>query len=193
MSGAHVSDIESLRTLRAGLIVFADEVRQALNEVDALAAKAAQTISLEMIPHWTTQVRLGHDVWHLAKGDLMRMQTSFTSDHPTCVEQRGKIQKAKAAYEHAQQTLAQLKTLAIELERRVTIYKGQTQACQDLVHRQMPLASATLERYVRVLEEYRQIGLPVQALETLEVLGKDDGAGASDDDDGASAKLGGDQ
>lgn len=166
MSQARVNSIDALRQLRAALIVFSERAQSALGEVDSEAQRAIMRLRLEAGPRWAKRLRERQDELVAAKSELIRRQASFSSDNPTCIEQRKIVDKCRVAVEEAQATIERIKRLITELERRFTLYKGHASGLGEQVSRSLPLAVARIDRMTDALEAYRSVAQPEQAPQT---------------------------
>lgn len=154
---ARVNSIDAIRGIRAALIVFNERVQSALGEVNSEAQKTMMRLRLEAGPRWAKRLRERQDAWVAARSELIRKQASFSSENPTCVEQRKAVDKAKAAVEEAQQKVERIKRLVSELERQYTLYKGHVAGLSEQVSRSLPMAVARLDRMTDALEAYRSV------------------------------------
>lgn len=154
---AKVNSIDAIRGVRAAVIVFNERAQSALGEVNSEAQKTIMRLRLEAGPRWIKRLRERQDAWVAARSDLIRKQASFSSDNPTCVEQRKAVDKAKAAVEEAQQKVERIKRLITELDRQYTLYKGHVAGLSEQVSRSLPLAVARLDRMTDALEAYRSV------------------------------------
>lgn len=157
-SQARVNSIDALRQVRAALIVFNERAQSALGDVNSEGQKALSRLRLEAGPRWTKRLRERQDAWVAARSELIRRQASFSTDNPTCIEQRKLVDKAKASVEEAQQKIERIKRLITELDRRYTLYKGHSAGLSEQVSRSLPLAVARIDRMIDALEAYRSIG-----------------------------------
>lgn len=156
-SQARVNSIDAIRGVRAAVIVFTERAQSALGEVNSEAQKTIMRLRLEAGPRWIKRLRERQDAWVAARSELIRKQASFSSDNPTCIEQRKAVDKAKAAVEEAQQKIERIKRLITELERQYTLYKGHAAGLSEQVSRSLPLSIARLDRMTDALEAYRSV------------------------------------
>jgi len=154
---ARVNSIDAIRDVRAAVIVFNERAQSALGEVNSEAQKTIMRLRLEAGPRWAKRLRERQDAWVAARSELIRKQASFSTDNPTCVEQRKAVDKAKAAVEEAQHKIERIKRLITELERQYTLYKGHVAGLSEQVSRSLPLAVARLDRMTDALEAYRSV------------------------------------
>lgn len=154
---ARVNSIDAIRGFRSRLIVFAERAQSSLSDCDAEAQKTIMKLRLEAGPRWAKRLRERQDALQHAKSELLRKQSSFAVDSPTCLEQRKAVEAAKRAVDEAQEKVARIKHLVGELERAFTIYKGQVAGLSDLVTRNVPLGLARLDRMTDALEAYRSV------------------------------------
>lgn len=175
---ARVNSIDAIRDVRAALIVFNERAQSALGEVNSEAQKTIMRLRLEAGPRWAKRLRERQDAWVAARSELIRKQASFSSDNPTCIEQRKLVEKAKAAAEEAQQKIERIKRLITELERQYTLYKGHVAGLSEQVSRSLPIAVARLDRMTDALEAYRSVN---PAGDTSVTQGEGDGPGAGGD------------
>jgi DNA repair exonuclease SbcCD ATPase subunit len=154
---ARVNSIDAIRQVRAALIAFNERAQSALGEVNSEAQRAIMRLRLEAGPRWAKRLRERQDAWVAARSELIRKQASFSSDNPTCIEQRKAVEKAKASVEEAQQKIERIKRIITELERQYTLYKGHVAGLSEQVSRSLPMAVARLDRMTDALEAYRSV------------------------------------
>lgn len=174
---ARVNSIDALRQVRAALIVFTERAQSALGEVNSDAQKTIMRLRLEAGPRWNKRLRERQDAWVSARSELIRKQASFSSDNPTCIEQRKLVDKAKAAVDEAHQKIERIKRLITELERQYTLYKGHSAGLSEQVSRSLPLAVARIDRMTDALETYRSVN-PASSGETEPPTEQASGEGA---------------
>ncbi len=165
MSGfARVTNVEALRDFKGVLGRFVQECGRALGEVEADALRTLLHLRQDQVAHWTAQIRVRSELLARAKSHLIRKQVSSVQEHPSVVDERKAVDRAKAALEDAERKLKASRKWALVLEREYELFKGACTGLSDAIQRDLPTAIARLERMSRTLAQY-------QALTSLDVAG----------------------
>jgi hypothetical protein len=161
---ARVTNVEALQDFKGVLARFAQECGRALGEVEAEALRTLLHLRQDRVAYWTAQIRVRSELLARAKSQLIRKQVSSVQEHPSVVDERRAVERAKAALEEAELKLKASRRWALVLEREYELFKGACTGLSDAIQRDLPAAIARLERMSRTLTQY-------QALSSLEVAG----------------------
>ncbi len=97
---ARISNLDSIETFRAALIVFISKARQALDGVQDDVKKTRAWVQTEQPAYWKSQIRIRQSKLDQAQQELMTARLSEFVDNPTF--QQMAVRKARAALEEAQ-------------------------------------------------------------------------------------------
>ncbi|MCG3136324.1 MAG: hypothetical protein HJJLKODD_00151 [Phycisphaerae bacterium] len=155
---ARVDKVQVLRDLRVAVCKFADVIKIGLDESDAEIQQMQSWLKNDRLPHWSAQARLRQELLTRAKLDLSRKQAEVSplGGHPSCVDEKKALQKAKLRLEEAETKLEHTQRWIRELEREAFSYKGSTQALGNLVVLEVPVAIARLDQMIITLEAYTE-------------------------------------
>jgi chromosome segregation ATPase len=154
---AHVTSLPVLAELRAALLTFTEEARDALGAVEMEIRRTFEWLD-EQLKSWVHEVRRAEDALFEAKQELARRKLMRIGDRPPdCTEQEKALRRAQARLEHAQQQRDKTRAWLLELPKAVGEYDGPARQLGNLVEADLRRACALLEHKLAALEAY--IGL----------------------------------
>lgn len=158
---AHITSIETIRRFRPALVKFADQVRQALTEVQGEMQRTAAWLEQEQGPFWQRQLRKRQEEVQQAK-QALNAKKLFDSPtvKQTAVDEERALRRAKRRLEEAEQKIEAVRRWRRELEREWMRQQGQLQRLSRAVEQDVPRAVALLERMSRSLEAYVALAAP---------------------------------
>lgn len=159
---ANVSSIEAIRAFRPTLIKFAEEVRQALAEVQGEVQRTVAWLETEQGPFWQRQIRKCQEEVQQAKLALnqKRLYKTPTGGRQTAVDEERALKRAKRRLEIAEQKVQAVKRWRRDLEREWARQQGLLQRLGQNAEHDVPQAVALLERMSRSLEAYVALAVP---------------------------------
>jgi hypothetical protein len=192
MSGqADVKSIDTLAFVKSAVASFAHETGQAIAEVELEGRRAVDYITMDRAAHWKAEVRRAGDMVNQAIKDLEHCRTfkKVGDGQPSCVEEKKKLEKARARLALAEQKAEAVRrwTPMVQQQFRETCVK--LVHFREVVDVKCPRALAALERMLKALDAYRDVSGP----RTGAAAGGSGGAGpvTRQVDDPAAAPAGG--
>jgi hypothetical protein len=163
MSGqADVKSIDTLAFVKAAVASFAHETGQAIAEVELEGRRAVDYITMDRAAHWKAEVRRAGDMVNQAIKDLehCRAFKKVGDGQPSCVEEKKKLEKARARLALAEQKAEAVRrwTPMVQQQFRETCVK--LVHFREVVDVKCPRAMATLERMLKALDAYRDVSGP---------------------------------
>jgi DNA repair exonuclease SbcCD ATPase subunit len=157
---ARVTSIPILADLRAALVTFTAEARDALGAAEMEIRRTFEWLD-EQLKYWVHEVRRAEDAVFEAQQELARRKLMRVGDRPPdCTEQEKALRKARARLEHAQQQRDKTRTWLRELPTAVNEYEGPARRLGNLVEADLRRACALLERKLEALEAYVGLTAP---------------------------------
>jgi hypothetical protein len=157
---ANVTTIAALADLRAALLTFADEGRDALGAVETEIRRTFDWLDAQL-KHWQHEVRRCEDELFQAKQELARRKILRVGDRPPdCTEQEKAVRLAQARLEHAEEQREKTRVWLRELPEAVMEYEGPGRQLGNLIDGGLERACALLERKVESLEAYVSLTPP---------------------------------
>lgn len=159
---AHVSSIDSIRTFKAAVLTFAEEVGNALHEVNSDVARTLVWLEKDQKAHWERQVRIRSELVARAKSELYRKQMTSSSKEgkPSTVDEVRALKKAEARLDESHQKIRAIKRWSTQMQREMIVYRGQSASLAGAVHRDLPQAIMVLDKIVDNLESYLAMAPP---------------------------------
>jgi hypothetical protein len=172
---AHVTSIESIRSLRAALFHFESDARDAVTLLVLEVRKAVDWLENDRARYWPDQYRKASDAVVQARSDLERCQMRFGSeDAPSCYEQKKALERAKRRLRLCEEKVRTVKRWVRNVRTELNEFEGRMARMNDCLDTDVPRAAATLDRMLRALERYAETPTPADAPPS--------GAGARADD-----------
>lgn len=158
---ANVHSIAALRDLKAGVIVFQQEVQGGLQVAQMELHKIIAWIEEDRPAYWQAQTRRAFDRVAATRTALASAQMRTVGGHrPSCIEEKKAHQKAKLRLEHCHEQLQRMKRWAVKLQREVDEFRARMAAVQRIVEGDLPKAIAVLDRSLAALEAYAEVPAP---------------------------------
>ncbi len=153
--GAHVHSLSALAELRAALLTFEAEARDALCQVDLEIRRFLDWLGHDMVKNWQAEIRRREDLVAHAKADLERARLSAAfGDEPDCTDQKVALARAKRRLAEAEEYLRITRRWLPAAEKEATDYRGPTQQLVNFLDADIPAATSRLERMLAALEGY---------------------------------------
>jgi hypothetical protein len=165
---ARVLSIDTLLDAKAAMIEFAESINITLTSVDSDINRVSYWLTHDRPNHWKREVRKREEAVEEAKGAIMRKKIIAAPDPAPISEEQKLLQVAKVRLFEAEKKLAAVRRWAPTFEREALLYKGSCRGLTETLHRDVPIATARLDRMVASLEAYARIAPPRGDLESAE-------------------------
>jgi hypothetical protein len=157
---ANVTAVAALADLRAALVTFAAEERDALGAVEMEIRRTFEWLE-EQLKHWKHTIRRCEDDLFAAKQELARRKLMRVGGQPLdCTEQEKALRRAQARLEYAQEQHDKTRTWLRELPTAVMEYEGPARHLGNLVEGGLQRACALLTNKIAALEAYLAVVAP---------------------------------
>jgi multidrug resistance efflux pump len=154
---AHVTSIPALAELRAALLNFADETKDALAAVEMEIHRTFDWLGSQL-QSWKQEVRLAEDAVFEAQQELARRKMMRVGGRPVdCTDQEKALRRARARLEHAEEQRERTQRWLRDLPADITEYEGRGRQLQNLVEGELPRTCALLEHMIGSLEAYVEL------------------------------------
>jgi hypothetical protein len=156
---AQVTSVEAVRDFRGSLLVFCEEVRQALAAIQLEAHHTIEWLLRDQLSRWQRAMRDRHEEVVQAKAELSRKQISKTvgGQRPDCAEEVKAVRRAQERLREAEEKVASCKQWGGHLlPRALDEFRGPAQQLAGLVQGQPPHMVAFLESALAHLDSYVQ-------------------------------------
>jgi hypothetical protein len=155
-TSANVQSLESIEAVRRAVMLFDEQVADALTELGAEMRRMLDWLEHDRPRYWKTQVRKAHDQLHEAQQALHRcLMFPIGDDRPSCYEERMDLKKAQARLAYCQEKEERVRQWQRTVRHELFEYEGRISQLVRLVEVDMPQALGVLTRIVRRLEEYQ--------------------------------------
>src|SRR5215468_4458056 len=103
-SQARVHSLSSIESVRTALVSFADQVGDALTELEGEMRRMQEWLEHDRPRYWKNQVRVAHDQFHEAQQALQRcLMFPVANERPSCTEERMAVKKAQARLNYCEE------------------------------------------------------------------------------------------
>jgi hypothetical protein len=154
--GARVESIEALRSLRRGLVKFAEEASVALDDAESDITRTLIWLETEQRPRWQAEVRKRGEALRQAQEALRqkRLYRDSSGRAPTAIAEEKAVRRAAAALEEAEQKQRNVSKYVPVLEKQGQHYKGLAQRLTRALVSDVPVGLAELDRMAMALDAY---------------------------------------
>jgi len=159
-SGAHLSSIDALNSLRGGLVTFIEQIGKAMIEADLEIQRVSEWIGKDRPAYWAAELKKRETEIAKAKDELRKVTLSITQHTPSAVEQKKALKKAQLRWEEAREKIAVCKRWRVQFDRAVHEYRGQAQHILSASEADLPKAVALLERLTADIDAYLAVQAP---------------------------------
>jgi hypothetical protein len=155
---ANVHSLESIHAVRTALASFADQVSDALTELDAEMRRVKEWLDHDRPRYWKTQLRVAMDGVHEARQALHRcLMFPIADERPSCYEERAALRKAQARQAYCEEKADRVRHWQRSVQHELFEYEGRISQLVRLVEYDVPQAIGVLAKIVRRLEEYQAV------------------------------------
>jgi hypothetical protein len=151
---ADVRSLEALKQAKAAIAEFRETARSALAEAYSEAQRTLWWLQQSQSTYWQQEYRRRLEKVNHAKSELYRAQLAAMDPEATCLEQRKALEHAQRAVREAEAKIKAVKQWTIQLDRELTIYRGQTQGINHALEADLPKAEAGLSLMMDRLDAY---------------------------------------
>lgn len=151
---ARISNLDSIESFRAALIVFISKARQALDSMQDAVKKTRGWVQTEQPAFWQQQIRMRQKKLDQAQQELMSARMSDFVDNLSV--QQMAVRKARAALEEAQAKFERTKAWARDFDRTVDPLARKTDSLRDYLEGDLVKAVAYLVEIQKILEAYNE-------------------------------------
>jgi hypothetical protein len=155
-TSANVHSLESIEAVRRAMMLFDEQVADALTELGAEMRRMLDWLEHDRPRFWKTQVRKAHNQVHEAQQALHRcLMFPIADERPSCYEERMNLKKAQARLAYCEEKEERVRHWQRTVRQELFEYEGRISQLVRLVEIDMPQALGVLTRIVRRLEEYQ--------------------------------------
>jgi hypothetical protein len=155
-TGANVQSSDAIEAVRGSLTLFADQVSDALSELEGEMRRVQEWLEHDRPRHWKTQVRVAHDQVHEAQQALHRcLMFPVAGERPSCYEERAALKKAQERLNYCEKKLDSVRHWQLAVQHELFEYEGRISQLVRAVEIDVPQAIGVLTKVLRHLEEYQ--------------------------------------
>ncbi len=154
---AKISSLDVFRDVKAALAKFAQEVGTTLSGVDADVQRVSQWLSQERPAYWKHEVRRREDKVAYARAAIAKKQISRAPEPASVVEERQALHRAQRQLESAREKADAVRKWSPMWDREAQMCKSSCSGLGEILQRDIPAATARLERMCTALEQYLSI------------------------------------
>jgi exonuclease VII large subunit len=155
---ANVQSVDAIVAVRKALILFVDQVRDALAELDSEMRQMLEWLEHDRPKHWKREVRRSIDQVHEAQQALHRcLMFPIADERPSCYEERAALKTAQARNVYCQEKVERVRKWQHKVQHELFEYKGRIAQLVRLVDIDVPHSIGVLHKIVRHLEDYHTV------------------------------------
>lgn len=170
---ANVRSLDAIRGVREALLLFQNELDQALSAIDVEVRHVLDWLEHDRPRYWKLKVREAGDAVTEAKQALHRcLMYPINEERPSCTEERAALKKAEARLAYCLEKTERLRHWTREVRHEKSEYQGRISQLKDVVGLDVPQAVAILDRAMKAIEEYQSIqsnagGISLESSESM--------------------------
>jgi hypothetical protein len=159
MSTANVRSIEAVRDFRIAMIIFHQNVLDALMTMQEQVYSALQWIENDRPRHWHQQELKAFDQISEARIALegARMRKSMDDYRPSLIEEKQALKDAKDRLTYCQEKMRIVKAMSLKVRHEADEFRGRMSQLERLLETDIPKMIALLERMLTALEAYAEV------------------------------------
>jgi chromosome segregation ATPase len=154
---ARVRSLDALESFRSSLIVFLTKARRGVDQAGEEMKRTRVWLMNDQRVHWTEQVRKCARKLDQANGELMTARLSQFQDNISAQQQA--VRKAKAAMQHAEEKLANVKRWSRDFDRYADPLARKLENLRHFLEHVMPEGISQIGQLHRLLESYTDTAL----------------------------------
>jgi exonuclease VII large subunit len=157
---ANVHSLDAIQAVRAALVVFRDDLDQAVSTIDVEMRRVLDWLEHDRPQYWKKQLREARDGVTEAQQALHRcLMYPINDERPACYEERAELKKAQARLAYCDEKSERLRHWIREVRHEMSEYQGRISQLKDVVEIDSPQAMAILDRLIERIQEYEAVSL----------------------------------
>jgi hypothetical protein len=159
MFQANVKSIEAVHEFRLKLIVFQQQVNDAVMTMQEQIYQALDWIENDRPRHWNKEVLKAYDgiAETRAAKETAQMRKEVAGYRPSLIEEKAALRAAKDRLVWCQKKVEQVKQVSINFRHEIDEFQGRMGQLQLLVESELPKMIALLETMLNALEAYAEV------------------------------------
>jgi hypothetical protein len=157
---ANVRSISALRDAKAAVERFVVEATNALSELETEIRRGIDWLATVRVPELEREIRRMEEAVQDARKEYRRKEFTSMSEHPSLVDERKALDRAKAKLEETRERLERTRRWVRTLEKEWVVCRAQTQPLVDALQRDLPLGCVRLTKMTGSLEAYARLAAP---------------------------------
>ena len=159
MSTANVRSIEAVRDFRVALLIFQQNVTDALMTMQEQVYSALEWMENDRPRHWHQQELKAFDQISEARIALegARMRKSMDDYRPSLIEEKQALRDAKDRLAFCQEKMRIDRAMCIKIRHEADEFRGRMSQLERLLDNDLPKMIALLERMLTALESYADV------------------------------------
>jgi hypothetical protein len=161
-SSARVTSVQAITDFKAALLAFCQEAKEVLASIDMENRRMTDWVERDRLGYWQREIRNRQEELAQAKADLFRKQiTRISGQHPDFIEERDALRLATYRLEEAEDKVQLCRRWGTrQLPRAIDEFQGPGRQLAALVEGNPPQIVQFLDRVIRSLEAYLDLGAP---------------------------------
>jgi len=152
---ANVHSVESVKDVRAAMIVFLERANNAMGELRQKVDRAVAWVELDRPNYWREQERRAYDLVASTRIVLetCRLRT-VAGRRSDCIEEKKAFERAKRRMEYVREKQETVRKWLVQAGREANEYRARTSTFQRTLESDVPAMIAQLGRMIDAIEAY---------------------------------------
>jgi hypothetical protein len=157
-AGANIQSSDAIERLRDQLVLFADQVGDALTELDSEMRRLLEWLEHDRPRYWKSQLRIAHDQVHEAQQALHRcLMFPIAGERPACYEERAALKSAQTRLAYCEEKAERVRHWQRTVQHERFEYEGRISQLVRALEMDVPQAVGVLNKILRHLEDYQSL------------------------------------
>jgi hypothetical protein len=153
---ANVTSVDAVKALKGTLQRFAEEVQNALVQLDIESRRAQEWIEHDRARYWSAEERKAATVVSEAKLSLERAELNTDGETRYCYEERKLLEKAKRRQRLTEEKVQAVRQWKLEIQQELEAFQVQLAKLQHYLEGDYTKGVAALDRIGAALDRYVQ-------------------------------------
>lgn len=158
MSGpqsANVHSVESVKDVRAAMIVFLERANNAMGELRQKVDRAVAWVELDRPNYWREQERRAYDLVASTRVAFETCRLRTVAGHRSdCIEEKKAFERAKRRMDYVREKQETVRKWLVQAGREANEYRARTSTFQRTLENDVPAMIAQLGRMIDAIEAY---------------------------------------
>ena len=160
-TGARVTNVDALRQLYEGLVLFREDAKNGLISVEMECRRATDWLNSTQRLYWAEELKRRREKLAMAQSELHKKKLAARPGGAiNDSDQKEAVRVATGRLREAEQKVEMVKRWASPLQHAIDEYHGKSRPMGDMLEGELEKALGMLDRMIVSLEEYLKLAPP---------------------------------